>query len=289
MEENRKIIITSDSTADLDYLFEQNNIPIVPLSVILGDRTGRDGIEIQPETIYQYYATTKKTPKTAAVSPEEYYEFFKKLIADGSEVIHFTISSKMSSCYDNACTAASECGSVRVVDSRSLSTGIGLQVLYAQKLASNGLSSAQIYEKIIKRRDDIQASFVVDTMEFLYKGGRCNGLIAFVASVLKIKPQILVNALSGEMEVGKKYIGKTAVAISKYVAETLNKYPNLDDSCVFITHTSAPKEVVEKTREMILNAFPSATIYETIAGSTITSHCGKGTLGILFYKNKYIF
>lgn len=285
-DEKKNVIITSDSTADLDYLFEERGIGIMRLTVILGDIEGHDGKEVTPERIFEYYEQTKKTPKTAAVSPDEYYEFFKKHLIDGAELIHFTISEKMSSCYENACLAASQCGGVRVVDSRNLSTGIGLQVLYAQDLAEKGLSGAEIYDAVIARRNEVQASFVVDTMEFLYKGGRCNAVVAVVASVLKIKPTIIVNPSTGVMDVGKKYLGKTSVAIDKYINETLDKYPELDDSCVFITHTHAPVEVVEKAKESVLKRFPNAKIYETFAGATVTSHCGKGTLGVLFYKSK---
>ncbi len=285
-EKKKNVVITSDSTADLDYLFSQRNIDQVRLTVILGEESGKDGTEITPERIFKYYADTKLTPKTAAVSPEEYYDFFKAHTSDGSELIHFTISKQMSSCYENACKAAAECGGVRVVDSKNLSTGIGLQVLYAQDLASQGLSGAEIYDRVTARVPEVQASFVVDTMDFLYRGGRCNAVTAFIASVLKIKPSIHVNPVSGAMEVGKKYLGKTSAAIAKYIGETLDKYPNLDDSCVFITHTHAPAEDVEKAKDAVLKRFPNARVYETFAGATVTSHCGKGTLGVLFYKNK---
>ncbi len=277
-----KIKITSDSISDLGHLFAERGIACLPIPIILGDREGLDG-EITPDDIYAYFNETKTTPKTSAIMPEAYYEFFKAQTADGSELVHFTLSSEMSSCYRNACQAASECGGVYVVDSHNLSTGAGLLVLYADDLASAGENGAAIARMVNARRDAVQASFVVDTMTFLYKGGRCSGIAAFVASVLNIKPSIIVS--NGKMVVGKKYMGSTDKAIIKYVADTLKSYSHPDLRYVFVTHTSARPEVVAKVKEEILAAYPDANIIETIAGATITSHCGKGTLGVLYFND----
>ena len=273
--------ITSDSTSDLDYLFAERGIEVTPLTVLLGDRSGLDGVEIKPEDIYEYFNETKTTPKTSAVSPEEYREFFARQTADGSEVVHFTISSDMSACYANACAAASEFKGVYVVDSRNLSTGIGLLVLYADDLAKAGLSGAQIKEKVDARRGAVRASFVVDTMTFLYKGGRCNGVTAFIASVLKIKPCIAV--VDGAMVVGKKYMGRTDRAIVKYAEDITGSCPEPDPKYVFVTHSSASREVVDAVKREVLQAWSGVNLIETVAGATITSHCGKGTLGVLFF------
>ena len=275
------VIITADSTADLDILFDKYGIDVTPLGVVLGNKMGLDGIEIKPCDIYEYFEKTNTTPKTSAVSPEEYLEFFKKKRLEGSEIIHFTISQSMSLCYENAVKSAKEVGGVRVIDSMSLSTGIGLQVLYAKKLADSGLSASEIEEKVLSRRDRVQASFVVETMKFLHKGGRCSGISAFVATVLNIKPSILVT--NGKMDVGKKYKGKASKAIANYTSDILRKYTSIDTSCIFITHTSASDEIVKATKNEILKMYPNANVISTIAGSTVTSHCGKGTLGILFY------
>ncbi len=277
-----KVKITSDSISDLDYLFAERGIARLPIPILLGDREGLDG-EITPDDIYAFFDETKSTPKTSAITPEKYYEFFKEQTADGSEVVHFTISSEMSSCYRNACTAAEQCGGVYVVDSRNLSTGAGLLVLYADDLAKAGESGASIKEKVDARRAAVQASFVVDTMTFLYKGGRCSGIAAFVASVLRIKPSIIVS--DGKMVVGKKYMGATDKAIIKYVADTLKSYPHPDLKYVFVTHTSARPEVVAKVKEEVLAVYPDANIIETLAGATVTSHCGKGTLGVLYFND----
>lgn len=278
-----KVMITGDSTADLDYLFAERQIPVIALGVTLGERTGLDGEDVKPDDIYAFYNETKTTPKTSAVPPERYYEFFKKFTDDGYEIVHFTISSDMSACYNNACQAAKELGGVYVIDSFNLSTGIGMQVLYACDLAKEGLSAREIVTKVEARRAAVQASFVVDTMDFLYKGGRCSGVAAFFASVLKIKPSIFVK--DGKMGVGKKYMGSTSKAILKYVDDTLNEFNAPDPKYVFVTHTSSPAAVVEQVKRQILARVPDAQIYETIAGSTVTSHCGRGTLGILYFND----
>ena len=273
--------ITSDSTSDLGALFAERGIAVTPLTVLLGEKAGKDGIEVTPEDIYAFFDKTKTTPKTSAVSPEEYRKFFAEQTADGSEVVHFTISSEMSACYANACAAAAEFKGVYVVDSRNLSTGIGLLVLYADDLAREGKSGAEIKELVEARRGAVRASFVVDTMTFLYKGGRCGGVTAFIASVLKIKPCIVV--ADGKMVVGKKYMGKTDKAIIKYAADITGSCATPDPKYVFITHSSARPEVVETVKREVLAAWPDVNIIETVAGATITSHCGKGTLGVLFF------
>lgn len=274
--------VSSDSISDLGNLYEERGIARLPIPIVLGDRTGLDG-DITPSDIYDFFDRTKTTPKTSAITPEEYYNFFSTQTEDGSELVHFTISSEMSSCYRNAVAAAERCKGVYVVDSRNLSTGAGLLVLYADDLAKAGLSGAEIKAKADARSGAVQASFVVDTMTFLYRGGRCSGVAAFIASVLKIKPCIAVTG--GKMEVCQKYRGSTDKAIVKYVADTLRSYPDPDLKYVFVTHTSARPEVVEAVKREVLAVFPSANIIETIAGATVMSHCGKGTLGVLYFND----
>ena len=274
--------VSSDSISDLGNLYEERGIARLPIPIVLGDRTGLDG-DITPSDIYDFFDRTNTTPKTSAITPEEYYNFFSAQTEDGSELVHFTISSEMSSCYRNAVAAAERCKGVYVVDSRNLSTGAGLLVLYADDLAKAGLTGAEIKAKADARSGAVQASFVVDTMTFLYRGGRCSGVAAFIASVLKIKPCIAVTG--GKMEVCQKYRGSTDKAIVKYVADTLRSYPDPDLKYVFVTHTSARPEVVETVKREVLAAFPSANIIETIAGATVTSHCGKGTLGVLYFND----
>lgn len=272
--------ITTDSTADLNADFEKYDIGVLPLNVILDGESHLDGVSITPDDIYAKYNEKKILPKTAARSPEDFKEFFERYTANGDEVVHINISSKISMTHENAVKAASELKGVYVVDSLSLSSGTGLLVLYACELAAKGLSGKEIAELVGKRAPSVQASFVVDTMEYLHKGGRCSSLVRIAATVLKIKPTILLK--DGEMGVGKKYMGSFDKIITKYVEATLAEFNTPDLKRIFITHTSASPETVNKVREKIKELAPFAEIKETIASSTITSHCGKGTLGILY-------
>ena len=272
--------ITTDSTADLNADFEKYDIGVLPLNVILDGESHLDGETISPDDIYAKYAEKKILPKTAARSPEDFKAFFERYTSAGDEVVHINISSKISMTHENAAKAASEMKGVYVVDSLSLSSGTGLLVLYAAELAKKGLEGREIAELVRKRIPHVQTSFVVDTMDYLHKGGRCSSLARIAATVLRIKPTILMK--DGAMEVGKKYMGSFDKVITKYVENTLAEFDSPDLTRIFITHTSASPETVNKVREKITEIAPFAEIKETIASSTITSHCGKGTLGILY-------
>ena len=272
--------ITTDSTADLNADFEKYDIGVLPLNVILDGESYLDGVSITPEDIYAKYKEKKILPKTAARSPEDFKAFFEQYTNAGDEVVHINISSKISMTHENAKKAASELKGVYVVDSLSLSSGTGLLVLYAAELAQKGLSAKEIAELVSRRVPHVQTSFVVDTMEYLHKGGRCSSLARIAATVLRIKPSIVMT--DGEMSVGKKYMGSFDKVIVKYVEETLGKWNTPDLTRIFITHTSASPDTVAKVRDKIKEIAPFAEIKETIASSTITSHCGKGTLGILY-------
>lgn len=275
------IKITTDSTADLGDNYLERNIGIFPLSVILGDDTFDDGFDVTPDKIYDFVAKTGKLPKTAAKGVEDYKEFFEKLTSDGSSVIHFDISKELSSSYEHAAAAAEQVKNVYVIDSKSLSTGTGLLAMYAADLRDEGkLSAKEIYEKCLARVDSVQASFVVDTMDYLYKGGRCSGLASFFATALKIKPSLILR--EGKITVGSKYMGNMVKAITKYCENIIEAYPHADKTRVFITHTSADEKVVEAAKRIVREKIAPAAIIETIAGSVVTSHCGKGTLGILY-------
>ncbi len=272
--------ITTDSTADLGEDFEKYNVGVLPLNVILDGESYLDGVTVKPEDIYRTYNEKKVLPKTAARSPEDFKEFFARYTEKGEEVVHINISSKISMTHDNAVTAAKELEGVYVVDSLSLSSGTGLLVLYACELAQQGLDGKEIAEKVAARTKSVQASFVVDTMEYLHKGGRCSSLARFAASVLKIKPTIQVK--DGGMEVGKKYMGSFDKIIGKYVEATLQTFDKPDLTRIFVTHTSAKPETVQLVKDKIKELADFKEIKETIASSTITSHCGRGTLGILY-------
>ena len=278
-----KIKITADSTADLNKeLCEKFDISIVPLFVTLGEDVFVDGETINPDMIYDYVKKTKKLPKTSAVNGEQYREQFQKYFDEGYDaIIHFNLSGEMSVSHQNAKNLAEEMPNLYVVDSQTLSTGTALQAIYASELARDGkLSPKEIVELVEKRVPYTQASFVLDKLEYLYRGGRCNAVALFGANLLKIKPSIEVH--NGKMGVAKKYIGNYQKCVMKYVKDILEKYNTPDYSRIFITHTKIEPEIVDEVREYLKANTKFKEIYETTAGATITSHCGPNTLGILF-------
>lgn len=276
------VIISSDSTCDLGVLFKERNVPTLPLAVVLGNDSYEDGITVTPDKIYEFVAKNGILPKTAARGVEEHREFFAGLKKNADDsIVHFCISGDISATYHNASEAAKDFENVYVVDGRSLSSGTGLLVLYACDLRDSGKYTAkEIFDKCVARVPFVQASFFVDTMEYLYKGGRCSGLASFFATALKLKPSLLLK--DGKIVVGKKYRGSATAIVEKYVDNIFDMYTTPDTKRIFITHTSADPEVVELTRAAIAKHYKFDEIIETIASSTITSHCGKGTLGILF-------
>lgn len=275
------VVISSDSTADLCQLFGEFSIPVLPLIVSLEGKDYYDGVTIEPRTIFESYAKNKTLPKTAARSIEDYREFFRENKKKNDSLIHFCISSELSSSYNNALLASNDFDNVFVVDTKSLSTGMGLLVLKARDYAIAGMDGKQIFEEINKLVPFVQASFVVDTMEYLYKGGRCSGLTNFVASALKIRPMLILK--DGFITVGQKFMGSMEKIIVKYVDAILQQFDSPDYGRIFITHTYAEPEIVELVRNRIKEKAPDfKEIIETYAGCTVTSHCGKGTLGILY-------
>ncbi len=279
-----KVKIISDSTCDLSKeLLEKYRISIVPLYVIINDKMKKDGIEVTPEEIYSYVNDTGKLPTTSAPNINDYLEVFKLWREQGYEIVQFCISSDFSSSYHNACIAAEETGGVYVVDSRNLSTGNGLLVLHGAEMAEKNFSAKEIAEECSKLTSKVEASFVVDRIDYLYKGGRCSALAAFGANLLNLKPCIEV--AGGKMKPGKKYRGNISRVILNYVADRLCDRDDIDKHRIFITHTKCGSEDVENVREKIkelCNDFEE--ILETTAGCTITTHCGPNTLGILFMK-----
>lgn len=279
-----KVKIISDSTCDLSKeLIEKYDISIVPLYVVMNDKTMRDGLEVTPEDIYEYVDKNGKLPSTSAVNIEDYLEIFKYWREQGYEIVHFDISSEFSSTYRNACMAAEEVGGVYVVDSGNLSTGQGLVVMHGAEMAQSGKSAKEIFEECTALTSKIEASFVVDSIDYLYKGGRCSALAAFGANLLKLKPCIEVK--DGKMSPGKKYRGNISRVMLSYVEERLKGRNDIDKSRIFITHTKCSDEDVKAVKQKILEICPDfKEILETTAGCTVTTHCGPNTLGILFIR-----
>ena len=279
-----KIAITCDSVCDLSQeLIKQNNINILPISIILGDETFSDGVNINSQKIFDYVAKNKQLPKTSAINEFQYAEFFKEHLDGVDALIHFTISSDMSSCFNNAKKAASTLKNVYVIDSRNLSTGVGLQVLYACKLRDKGEKPENIVKKVEARKQFVQASFVVERLDYLYKGGRCSALQLLGANLLKIRPSIIVK--NGKMDVHKKYRGKMKDVVKDYVKDTLNEFNTYDKSICFITYSSATEDMVEAAKSTLKEFANFENVYITTAGATVTSHCGENTLGILYFNN----
>ncbi|MBE5745127.1 MAG: DegV family protein [Clostridiales bacterium] len=280
-----KIRITSDSTCDLNELVTTRDIGILPFQVNLGDNAYRDGVDITPQDIFNFVSETKILPKTAAPSIGEYEEFFEKELNGYDELIHFNISAQASGSHNFAKEAANSFGGkVRVIDSKALSSGQGLLVLKAADMRDAGKSGEEIEKEICVLRDRVNTSFVPDTLDYLHKGGRCSSMKMLAANILKIHPKIVM--VDGKLQQGGTYKGSIERCISKYIEELAATYGSYDTTRCFVTHSSADKEVVDMAKAKVAELFHFDEIIETVAGSIITSHCGKGTLGVLFIYNK---
>jgi DegV family protein with EDD domain len=279
-----KIIITSDSTTDLSpELRERYGVQLLRLVVSLNDIDHVDGLDITPEEIYRNYELNRTLPKTAAPNLSDCTEFFQQFVDQGYSVVHFTISSEMSSTYQNCVIAAENFDNVHVVDTRNLSTGGGLLVLHAAEMAERGMRAGMIAQECRRLAPCVDASFVIDSLEFLHKGGRCSTLAMLGANLMNFKPCILVK--DGNMSVGKKYRGKYDQVLLKYIEDRICDAADIDRRHIFITHAGCDPEVVEAcvAKLKTLGDFPN--IHITRAGCTVSSHCGRNTLGVLFVRN----
>lgn len=274
-----KIAISAESTCDLSKeLLNEYEISIIPYTIILGDNEVQDNAEV-PAKIFEYVEKTGNLPKTSAINEEAYTEYFKNLLKTHDAVVHLSLSGGITSSTEHAKLAGEKLKNVYVIDSKSLSTGIGLLAIYARKLARQGFNADVIAQKVETRVPYVQASFVVERLDYLYKGGRCNALALFGANVFKIRPQILL--VDGKMKPAKKYRGKMDRVIADYTKDTLAEFNNPDKSVGFVTYTTATPEMIKNAKQALIDA-GFKTIYETTAGGTITSHCGEHVLGILY-------
>lgn len=278
-----KIKITADSTCDLSKeLIEKYDIRVLPLHIINAeDEDFLDGIDITPKDIFEYVDTTDKLCHTAALNIEELENLFKEELETNDAVIHISISSDFSACYQNACIAA-EVGNVYVVDSRNLSTGGGLIVIAAAEMAAAGMDPAEIKAKLDEKTAHVEASFVIDTLKYLHKGGRCSAIVALGANVLSLKPCIEVK--EGKMGVGKKYRGSFEKSIKNYVKDRLCGRDDVDYSRIFITHCMCSSELVEEVKTLVEEYGKFEEILITDAGCTVSNHCGPNCLGVLFFR-----
>lgn len=277
------IKITTDSTADLSKdIVEKYDISIVPLQVLIGNKTYKDFVDIDSENIFEIMEEKNALASTCAVNVLEYESFFKQNIKNADYLIHFSLGSKVSSCFQNANMAAKNIKNIYVVDTNSLSTGQGVLVYLAAKMAKEGQSTEEIIEKINLLKQKVDISFVIDTLDFLKKGGRCSSLANFGANLLKIKPCIQME--DGVLKTGKKYRGKLENCIEAYVADKLENNNDINFETVFVTHSKCSKAVVKTAIDTIKKYSNFKEIIETNAGCTISSHCGPNCLGIIFVK-----
>lgn len=278
------IKIMSDSTCDLPReLIDKYGITILPLHVLLGEDDFRDGEDITVDEIYTWAETNDKTPKTAAVSPEEAMNALNALLEDENEVICFSISSSMSGTFSVLNLAADSLevtDRVYCIDSQNLSTGISLMVLEAAEMAQAGKTAKEIVEHIEALRPLVRSSFVVDTLTYLHRGGRCSGVAAMAGSMLKLHPRISVEG--GKMDAGKKYRGKMNKVILDYVRDMEEDLKKAKPQRVFITHSGCEQELLDSVHEYLQNLNVFNEIVISRAGSVISSHCGPGTLGVLY-------
>ena len=280
---NKKVLITRDSTSDLPAeLVEKLGIKTIPLVINLGEKSYQDGVDITPDDIYKYHSEHGILPKTSAANVDDMINFFKKYVDEGYSIVHFNISSTMSSTYQNSCIAADEFEDVYVVDTANLSTGEGLIILKAVEFVNQGLSAKEVYEEVLKLIPHVDASFVIDSLEYLHKGGRCSTLATLGANLLKLKPCIEVKG--GSMGVGKKYRGKYSEALKQYVEDRLSDYSDIDLSRVFVTHAGCDDEIVNQVIEQVRASAPFEELIVSRAGCTISSHCGRNTLGVLYIR-----
>lgn len=278
------VSIVADSTCDLSReLLEKYKVKIIPLHILLGEKEYEDGVDLMPEEIYAWADDNKTTPKTSAPSVETVMQTFQPLLEKGDDIVCFSISESMSTTANVMRLAAGQLEAedrVNVVDSANLSTGIGLLVLEAAQMAAQGKTAEEIVAEIERLKPLVRASFVVDTLTYLYRGGRCNGLEAMAGSMLKLHPKIVVS--EGKMSSSKKYRGKIDKVILAYAKDMEEQLLQARKERVFITHSGCPEETVLMVEQYLQSLSRFDEILITRAGGVISSHCGPGTLGVLF-------
>lgn len=277
------IKIMSDSTCDLSReLLEKYNITLVPLTIVKDGKAFSDGIDITPADIFAHVAAGGGLCSTTAMNVGEYQEYFSKFTNDYDGILHINISAEFSSSYQNACLAAEEFDNVRVIDSRNLSTGQGLVVLKACELAQTCESLDELQKQVQEFTSRVEASFLLDQLQYMVKGGRCSSVVALGANLLNLKPCIEVK--NGKMAVVKKYRGSYAKCLANYVKDRLHGREDLDRQTLFVTRTPVSQECLDAVKTAVSEYADFENIYWTEAGCTVSCHCGPGTLGVLFVR-----
>ena len=286
MGKNVKII--SDSTCDLPQsLLKEFDIDVVPLHIILGEKDFEDGRDITPDEIYAWSDANKACPKTAACSVDQMTAALEPYVKEGREVVCFAISEQMSSTVQAMRLAAAGLNAeklVQVVDTANLSTGVGLLVLEAAEMAREGKSAAKIVKRMEELKPLVRSSFVVDTLTFLHRGGRCSGVAALMGGALRMHPRI--DVIDGKMQPGKKYRGKMSRVIQSYAEEMEADLKAADPKRVFIVHSGCEEEMIQGVLKYLQDLMIFSEIIIARAGGVISSHCGPGTLGVIFMAEK---
>ena len=277
----KPVVITADSTCDLSQeLLERYEIHTIPLMITLGDDTFLDGQGFTPLDMYARYRKDGTLPKTSAPGVREFMDFFTSFTEQGCSVVHLDISSELSNSFNAACLAADELCGVHVVDSRMLSTGVGLLAIEAAECRDRGMAAAEIAQHLRSLTDKVQTSFVLDTLQYMYKGGRCSGIAALGANLLHLKPALEMK--DGKLGVYKKYRGSTASVYRQYIRERLEGR-RVRPGHVFLTESGEIDDaVIEDLTALIRETIPVGEIHHTLAGCTVSTHCGPKTLGVLF-------
>ena len=277
----QSVVITSDSTCDLSQeLLDRYDIPVIPLTITLGEDTFLDGSNFTPLDMYARYKQDGTLPKTSAPSVQEFLDFFSQFTENGCKVVHLDISSELSNTYNAACMAAEELGHVHVVDSRMLSTGVGLLAIEGAECRDRGMGAQEIAEHLRGLTGKVQTSFVLDTLQFMWKGGRCSAVSALGANLLSLKPGLEMK--DGKLGVYKKYRGNIKNVYKQYVKERLQGR-RVRPGHVFITESGEVDDaVLEEIFALVRETIPVQEIHHTLAGCTVSTHCGPKTLGILF-------
>lgn len=276
--------IACDSSADLGKdFYEKHNVSVMPYIIVLGNENYLDGETISTEEIFDYVEKNKQLPKTAALNETIFTEFFEK-IDNKDGVVYFNLSSRITSTYENSLPASKKFEKIHVVDSRSLSSGEGMLVRYACQLAESGATFEEIVEKVEARKKFVQTSFVIDRLDYLYKGGRCNSLQLLGANLLKLHPSIQVTE-EGKMQTNKKYRGKMQELVIKYIDDTLAEYNNPDKSFCFITYTALTDQAIIDNAVATAKKHGFEQVFQTTASATISCHCGRNTIGILYFND----
>lgn len=279
----KPIKVTCDSTCDLTKeLYESCGVEVIPLGVSLGDDFHRDGVDVDAAEVFSFVSRSGQLPKTSAISVGEYMDVFTGLVEKGYQVIHINLSSELSASHQNACLAAQSVGDVAVIDSRSLSSGSGHLVLLAVELVRSGMGAEEIVRILNEAKEKLDVSFVLQTLDYLHKGGRCSGVAAFGANLMKLRPEIEV--INGKMQVGKKYRGDLDRSVTAYIKGRLAGRTDICLDRIFVTHSGVPRETLDNVIALVRELQPFEEVIETVAGCTISSHCGPNCLGVLFLK-----